>query len=120
MRSMQIVFSHSQADDRTGQGSGMPRYQNVNTAPLFTAGSWHLVEVYANVGTVDHYDGIARVWVDGTLVTERKDLKFLDSRYDFTQGFYQAEWTPVWGGVGGVKTRDDFMLLDHLYISGRQ
>ena len=75
--------------------------------------------MYANVGTVDHYDGIKRVWIDGVLVTEYTNVKFLDSRYNFIRGFYEAQWTPVWGGTGGTKTRDDFMLLDHLYVSGR-
>jgi hypothetical protein len=120
MSAMRIIFSQSQADDRTGHGSGMPRYQNVDTRPLFTVGEWHHVEVYANVGTPDAYNGIARVWVDGILVTERKDLKFLETAYGYTQGFFEGQWTPVWGGVGGTKTRDDFLLLDHLYVSGKE
>jgi hypothetical protein len=119
MTSMEIVFSQSQADDRTGEGSGMPRYQNVNTTKEFTAGAWHQVEVYANVGTVDQYNGVAKVWIDGVLVTQYTNLKFLDSRYNYVRGFYEGQWTPVWGGMGGTKTRDDYMLLDHLYVSGR-
>jgi hypothetical protein len=119
MSAMEIVFSHSQADDRTGDGSGMPRYQNVNTSVKFTAGSWHRVEIYANVGTVDNYDGIAKVWIDGTLVTSYTNLKFLDSRYEFTKGFYEGSWDPVWGGKGGTKTRDDFLDMDHMYVSGK-
>jgi hypothetical protein len=118
--SMEVVFYNSQADDATGEGSGMPRNQNVTTAKLFTTGAWHRIELYANVGTVDHYDGIVKIWVDGTLVTNYSNLKFLDSRYGFTQGFVQGQWTPVWGGMGGTKTRDDFLNMDHFYVSGRQ
>ena len=118
--SMEVVFYNSQADDATGEGSGMPRYQNVTTAKLFTTGVWHRIELYANVGTVDHYDGIVKIWVDGTLVTSYTNLKFLDSRYSFTQGFVEGSWAPIWGGVGGTKTRDDFLDMDHFYISGRQ
>jgi hypothetical protein len=117
---MEVVFANSQADDRTGQGSAMFRYQNVSSAKVFTAGTWHTVELYANVGTVDQFNGTVRIWVDGVLVTQYTNLKFLDSRYSYTRGFYEGDWTPVWGGTGGSKTRDDFMLLDHLYLSGRQ
>jgi hypothetical protein len=119
MSSMEIVFSTSTADDRTGDNGSAPRYQNINTTKKFTTGAWHQVEVYAKVGTVDNYDGVKRVWIDGVLVTEYTNVKFLDSRYNFVRGFYEAQWTPVWGGTGGTKTRDDFMLLDHVYVSRR-
>src|SRR5256886_10960439 len=36
-----------------------------------------------------------------------------------TLGFYTFKFWPVWGGIGGSKTRDDYMQLDHIYISGK-
>jgi len=110
----------SQADDRTGVGdSGLGLDQNVDGTRYFTCNAWHQVEMYLKGNTVDHSDGIFRMWVDGHLVTEVLDQKYLDSRYGFTQGFFMLHMDPVWGGDrGDVKTRDDFIWYDHLYISG--
>ncbi len=115
---MEIVFTTAKR---------MTRLVRVRNAPvperdyrkLFTAGAWHRIELYANVGTVDQYDGIVKMWVDGTLVTSYTNLKFLDSRYSSPRDSTRAVG-PVWGGVGGTKTRDDFLDMDHFYVSGRQ
>ena len=154
MSAMALNFSHSQADDRsldvngtTSLGSGVTRTENVNTATKLTVGTWHHVELFADVGTVQpfqrqpsgswiwnatggNYDGTVRMWLDGTKVMEYSPangngLKFLDSDYSFTRGFFASEWTPVWGGVGGCgsttcyRTRTDYIDMDHLYISGQ-
>ncbi len=123
MSSMELAYYTAEADDRDttepNGGSGVPRYQNVNTTKRFTCGVWNLVELYVNVGTPNNHNGIVRVWIDTVLVTEYTDIKFLDTDYNYTRGVYSGQWTPIWGGVGGTKTRDDFMLLDHFYVSGR-
>ena len=110
----------SQADDRTGVGdSGLGLYQNVDGTRYFTCNAWHQVEMYLKANTVDQHDGIFRMWIDGHLVTEVLDQKYLDSRYGFTQGFFMLHMDPVWGGsIGDVKTRNDFIWYDHFYISG--
>jgi len=123
MSSMELAYYTAEADDRDttepNGGSGVPRYQNVNTTKRFTCGVWNQVEIYVNVGTPNNHNGIVRVWIDTVLVTEYTDIKFLDTDYNYTHGVYSGQWTPIWGGVGGTKTRDDFMLLDHFYVSGR-
>ena len=107
----------SRVDHRV-QGGSLTFYQNVSGA-RFTAGAWHQVELYMDVGTVNAANGTLRIWVDGVKVTDyTSKIKFLDSRYSFTQGFYDFLWTPVWGGVGGVKSRSDYILLDHVLMAG--
>ena len=109
----------SEADDRTGVGDGKGHYQNVDATKYFTCGVWHQVEMYLKANTVDQSDGIFRMWIDGHLITEVLNQKYLDSRYAFTDGFFMFHMDPVWGGyAGNVKTRDDFMWYDHIYISG--
>jgi hypothetical protein len=123
MSSMQLAYYTAESDDRdtaeVNGGSGVPRYQNVNTTKRFTCGVWNQIELYVNVGTPNNHDGIVRVWIDTVLVTEYTDIKFLDTDYNYTHGVYSGQWTPIWGGVGGTKTRVDFMLIDHFYVSGR-
>ena len=60
------------------------------------------------------------VWIDGRPVTDRRDVKFLDSRHGFVEGFFHWEWTPVWGGMGGVRDREDRMQIDHVFLAGRR
>jgi hypothetical protein len=118
MDRMKVAISISPADEAITPGS-RPYRQNVDTRALLTAGSWHHVEVYMDQGTVGNSDGTLRVWVDGVRVTDyTRQVKFLDAAYDFTQGFYDFQWTPVWGGTGGAKTRNDRMYLASIYISG--
>ncbi|HXG48557.1 MAG TPA: hypothetical protein VNO52_13085 [Methylomirabilota bacterium] len=101
-------------------GSSTPYPQNVTSAPLFTVGSWHHVEVYLKTGTVGRRDGVVRIWVDGVKVTDYTTVQFLDPVNNYTEGFFHFQWTPVWGGNNGDRrTRDDFMQLDHLYIAGK-
>ena len=116
MSAIRLVMNVSETDDRDG-----PSYahtQNVDGRALVTVGQWHHIEVYLAQGTVDQHDGTVRIWVDGTKVSDYTNMKFLDSRHSFTMGFFDWQWTPVWGGVGGTRTREDHILLDHIYISG--
>ena len=116
MSAIRLVMNVSETDDRDG-----PSYahtQNVDGRALVTVGDWHHIEVYLSQGTVDQRNGAVRIWVDGTKVSDYTDMKFLDSRHSFTEGFFDWQWTPVWGGVGGTRTREDHILLDHIYISG--
>lgn len=119
MSEMQLFAQVSPGDNRD-PNDGVVRnlYQNTGSSRRFTVGEWHLLEILANVGTPDRADGSLKIWLDGELVMHHGDVKHLDSDYDFTRGFFQAEWAPVWGGVGGVRTRDDFMLVDNIYVSG--
>ena len=117
-RAFKLEIYVSPADDRDAPSE--PVKQNVTDAALFTVGEWHDVEVYLDAGTPDHADGILRFWVDGRPVTDRKNVKFLDSRHGFVQGFFHWEWTPVWGGMGGVRDREDRMQIDHVYLAGAE
>ncbi len=118
MPAMKIAMYISPADEAVFPGS-QEYGQNVDTRPLLTCGSWHQVEVYMDQGTVGRADGTLQVWVDGTKVTDyTQRVKFLDPAYDFTQGFYNLQWTPVWGGTGGRKSRADYIRLAELYAAG--
>jgi hypothetical protein len=98
-------------------------------ALLHHVGPWRHLEYYRKTSDVDTPNGIIRLWVDGELVIEATDV--LDQTThdgDWTYGFHQFHWSPVFGGgfskncdedgTNCAKRRDDFMRLGHLYISG--
>jgi hypothetical protein len=113
---MQLRAFVSPADDRKAgsvtYGPNMRRSLPVRT------GSWHLIEMLLSVGTPDRADGMLRVWIDRRLALNYDAVQYLDSAHGFTDGFFQMEWAPVWGGTGGVRTRDDHLEIDHIYVSG--
>jgi len=87
--------------------------QNV-TNPPFTLGVWHRVEMYLKYGTSStSYDGIMKQWLDGTLVMSYSDINYADDGID---GW---KLDPIWGGVGGTKTQNDYYEIDHVHTSGR-
>src|SRR4029434_2594695 len=96
------------------------------------AGMWHRYEVQMILNDVDQPNGVLRFWLDNgdgsglTLTHEYPDVKFRTSAanssdgLDSRSGFYGRRWDPIWGGMGGnAKTRDDFLWVDHIYISGK-
>ena len=91
-------------------------YQNVNTSPIMTVGSWHHWEMLLTLNTLGSANGTFKWWVDGTLIMNYTNVTYITSGY--THGFHAYKWNPTWGGMGGTKTRTDFMRTDHVYISG--
>lgn len=90
--------------------------QNANSSPLMTAGQWHEWELLVELNTLGQADGTLKMWIDGTLILNYSNMVWISTGN--THGFYEYRWNPTWGGIGGAKTRDDFVLIDHAYISG--
>lgn len=101
-------------------GGAIKHGQNINTQPLMTVGAWHEIEFYLKSNTVSDpptADGSLKVWVDGTLVIDYGDMRYVSQANP--RAFYQFRAAMVFGGdAGEVKTRDDLILWDHLYLSG--
>lgn len=90
--------------------------QNVNRRPALTVGPWHHFEALAELNDMGKENGVVKWWVDGDLILESRDFVFRTPKYP--HGFWQLKFHPVWGGGKGVKTRDDFIDVDHVYLSG--
>lgn len=84
--------------------------QNVRVA----AGRWHRLEIYYRKASASGVaDGVVRWWVDGILAADHPAARLRG------QPFSQFHLAPVWGGVGGTKSHDDWFRIDHIRISGR-
>jgi len=90
--------------------------QNVNRAQLMTCGQWHQWELVFELNTLGDRNGVLRWWIDGTLVMDHRDVTYIFG--DNTNGFWNWKWNPTWGGTKGRRTREDYMLIDHVYMSG--
>lgn len=91
--------------------------QNLDATKYFTVGSWHQVEFQAVLNLDPAVaDGVCKMWIDGHFVTHYTDVQWRAP----TATSYFGEWkfSPTWGGIGGTRTRDDFLRIDEVYISG--
>ncbi len=93
-------------------------HQNVNLSKVLTVGPWHHFEILLGLNDLGVANGTLQWWVDGTLIMNYSDVVYIIP--GATLGFQNFKFDPVWGGIGGTKTRNDYMQVDHLFISGVQ
>jgi len=90
--------------------------QNADRRSLMTCGTWHQWEVVMELNTPGTANGVFRWWIDGTKVIDHSDMTYLFGKN--LTGFWQWKWNPTWGGTKGVRTKEDLVLIDHVYMSG--
>jgi hypothetical protein len=90
---------------------------NVDTRALFTAGKWHRYELLMETNTIGQANGKFKMWWNGVMTHNYSNVVYRTATYPAK--FFGRKWDPVWGGAGGPsKSRDDYLLVDHVYISG--
>ncbi len=89
---------------------------NVVRTPVMTAGRWHQWEAIFELNEIGQANGKVRMWIDRRLVMAYDDVVFVTPATP--HGFHLFKWNPTWGGSGGIRTRQDDILIDHLYLSG--
>lgn len=73
---------------------------------------WEAVFIGNSSGAAD---GSVDWWVNGTKVGHYGGLQFVSGA-----GYWEEmEWSPTYGGAGGVVPADQYQWIDHLYISGK-
>lgn len=88
------------------------------TTYFMPTGQYVQLELQMILNTDGVSNGIIRVWADGVFVFEVLNAVFINSSANALTGFREINVTPVWGGVGGTRTREDYMYWDKIYISG--
>jgi hypothetical protein len=89
--------------------------QNRNTVTI-KRGEWSQWEAYFQMNSGNNKDGIMRLWVNGTLLTEITDYQFTSTSQAKTWGIRSLR--PVWGGLGGKVSRSDMSLdIAHYFSS---
>jgi hypothetical protein len=87
---------------------------NVGPSGVLARGVWHNIEVQMICNATGVADGVARVWLNGTLITEYTDVEYVATNQNWGDFYLQ----PVWGGTGGTVTSDMYIDFDHVYVSG--
>jgi hypothetical protein len=90
--------------------------QNVDQAALMTCGEWHQWEIVLELNTLGSANGVFKWWIDGRQVMDHRNVTYVFGKN--TNGFWNWKWNPTWGGTKGERTRDDYMFIDHVYMSG--
>jgi hypothetical protein len=93
--------------------------QNVGTLDwrAFKVNQWHKLEWYLKLNSgPDIEDGIVKCWVDSEPYMDHRDVPLLRLGDETPfEDFYKFSMT--FGGTGPSKTRDDYVLIDHFYMS---
>ncbi len=90
--------------------------QNVSKAHLMTAGGWHHWEATMSVNTMGAANGTFQMWIDGTQTHNYTNVVYITPTAPY--GFNSWKWNPTWGGQGGTRTRNDYIDIDQVFISG--
>lgn len=73
---------------------------------------WEAVLIGNSSGTAN---GSVDWWLNGTKVGHYGGLQFVSG-----DGYWEEmEWSPTYGGAGGVVPADQYQWIDHVYISGK-
>lgn len=109
--------------------------QNVVKQTLFTCGAWHHIEANFVLNTLANTtlhptfdngtgtftnaysgDGILQIWIDGQKTHDYNDVAYITPGN--VNKFTKYYWNPTYGGGGIPRTRQDDVLIDHIYMSG--
>ena len=110
MNSMALEFWQQNTTDRN-------LARNVGSGNAVTVGVWHHVEILMLLNTVGVANGQFQMWVDGVKTHQYSDVTYRTASASL--GFRGWKWNPTWGGLGGTKTRSDFVKFAHVYLSGK-
>lgn len=91
---------------------------NTNYNPTINDGTWYKVTWYQKINTPGVNDGIAKIWINDTLVMHHTNVKWRRSG-DAARGFYELSITPVYGGgttSGVVKPKDEYLWIDRTIV----
>jgi uncharacterized protein YjdB len=87
------------------------------TGAQIVRGQWYHWELVFAINSSGGTDGSADWWVNGVQVGHYTGIGYVSSSQ--SRVFQTMKWDPTWGGLGGSVPADQFMTMDHIYISGK-
>jgi uncharacterized protein YjdB len=87
------------------------------TGAQIVRGQWYHWELVLRVNTSGATDGSADWWINGVQVGHYTGIGYVSSGQSRT--WEDMKWDPTWGGLGGTIAADQFMWMDHFYMSGK-
>ena len=77
----------------------------------------HDIESLTYVGTAGNADGWLKVWLNGVLILDFRNLAIVYAGE--REWITQVHYAPVWGGMGDVLPRSQTLSIDRTYVSVR-
>jgi len=100
---------------QNGVSSDGLRKGNVSSG-TFSRGVWHRFEIVIVGNTAGTADGSMEWWLDGAKVGSFAGLQFTSEATNWSV----VQFGPTWGGAGGPSVpADQYVWLDHMYVSGK-
>lgn len=81
-------------------------------------GRWHRWEIVLKSNTPGTATGSVDWWLDGTLVGHYTGIQYVGAGGSNTWDI--TKFDPTWGGLGGTIPAEQYLYMDHLYISGKR
>jgi hypothetical protein len=105
----------------TNQAISWNGYPNQNTASsVVTRGQWVKWEIVLVANTPGQFDGTADWWMNGVRVGHYTGIGFSGATETGVKNVWQAvDWNPTWGGAGVTPPANQYMWMDHFYVSGK-
>jgi len=97
-------------------GFGTPSGPNHFVAQPLTKGEWHELEILIVANTPGTYNGQLRMWVDGALMQTANDMGYFAA--GTTPRFENMYFNPTFGGGTNPVPADQYVDIDHWYVSG--
>ena len=87
------------------------------TGAQIVRGQWYHWELVFAINSAGSADGTADWWINGVQVGHYTGIGYVSAGQ--SRVFQTMKWDPTWGGLGGTVPVDQFMTMDHIYISGK-
>ena len=88
-----------------------------HTGVQIVRGQWYRWEIVFQANANGGANGSADWWIDGVQVGHYTGIPYVAANQ--SREFNVMRWDPTWGGRGGTVPADQFMYVDHIYVSGK-
>jgi hypothetical protein len=88
-----------------------------HTGVQIVRGQWYRWEIVFQANTDGGANGSADWWIDGVQVGHYTGIPYVAANQ--SRLFNVMRWDPTWGGQGAAVPADQFMSIDHIYVSGK-
>ena len=87
------------------------------TGAQLVRGQWYRWEMVFTINTGGGANGTADWWINGVQVAHYTGITYVGSGQ--SRVFDRMRWDPTWGGLTGTVPADQYLYMDHIYMSGK-
>jgi hypothetical protein len=99
-------------------GTSVHLFPNLGASASFTRGMWHRVDLVLVANRPGVADGSVTLAVNGRSLLRYDGITFSPAN---GSGVWEGmNWSPTWGGSGGVVAELMYMQMDHIIVLGKQ